>query len=205
MTAHHDRTAARALLRSQLRLRRDALPPQQRAAAAAAITRHIAAMPWLAGGRNIGLYVARSPEVDTASLRALARRRRCRVFLPRILDYRAHRLAYCRERGPLVRLNRYGIAEPDTAETVGARWLSVAFLPLLGFDPAGTRLGTGSGYFDRLLAFRRHRRAWQRPLLVGIGYRCQQLPVIERSAHDVPLDAVATEDGIEFFMSTPAA
>ena len=36
-------------------------------------------------------------------------------------------------RGPL-RRNRLGIDEPDNAATIGARWLDLVFLPLVGFD-----------------------------------------------------------------------
>ena len=70
------------------------------------------------------------------------------------------------------------------------------FVPVLGFDARGTRLGSGAGYYDRLFAFRRQRVAWHRPLLIGLAYRCQQLPHIERHAIDVPLDLVVTEAGI---------
>ena len=79
----------------------------------------------------------------------------------------------------------------------------MVLLPVLGFDRHGTRLGTGAGYYDRMFAFRRHRHSWHRPLLVGIAFQCQQLPLIERSSHDVPLDAVVTEDGISIFTPRP--
>jgi 5-formyltetrahydrofolate cyclo-ligase len=36
-------------------------------------------------------------------------------------------------------------------------------------------------------------------LLVGIAFQCQQLPLIERGGHDIPLDAVVTEVGMSIF------
>jgi 5-formyltetrahydrofolate cyclo-ligase len=74
--------------------------------------------------------------------------------------------------------------------------LSVVFVPLLGFDLRGTRLGAGAGYYDRLFAYRRHRHSWQRPLLIGLAYSCQRVERIEPAGHDVPLDAVVTEEGV---------
>ena len=74
------------------------------------------------------------------------------------------------------------------------------FLPVLGFDAAGTRLGSGAGYYDRLLAWRlRTDRHGGRPLLVGIAYDCSQLAHIPTAPHDVPLDAIVSESGIRYF------
>ncbi len=132
-------------------------------------------------------------------MRALAARRNCPVYLPRIVDYRYRRMVFARDAGVLPAISRLGIPEPDALRTIPARALSVVLLPVLGFDRHGTRLGTGGGYYDRLFAYRRHRHSWHRPLLVGIAYQCQQLPLIERGSHDVPLDAVVTEAGVSAF------
>jgi 5-formyltetrahydrofolate cyclo-ligase len=70
---------------------------------------------------------------------------------------------------------------------------------VLGFDRDGTRLGSGAGYYDRLLSFRRLREHWRRPLLVGLAFSCQEIPRIEPAAHDVPLDAIVTEKGVIAF------
>ena len=192
-------TPGRDALRQLLRARRRALGPAQRAQAVRAITRHVAHARWLHGARPIGLYVSVGFEVGTEALRRLAHQRRCPVFLPRISDYRARAMLFARDRHDLSLTNRHGIPEPPIAETLPARSLSVVFLPLLGFDGSGTRLGSGAGYYDRAFAFRRRRHAWHRPLLVGIAFACQRADHIERGPHDVPLDAVVTENGVEYF------
>ena len=186
-------------IRRRLRKRRAELTPAQRAAGARAITARIASTRWLRGGRSIGLYVSIGAEVPTDALRALAARRNCPVYLPSIVDYRYHRMVFARDEGALPSINRLGIPEPAALRIIPVRALSVVLLPILGFDRHGTRLGTGGGYYDRMFAYRRHRHSWHRPLLVGIVFQCQLLPVIERSSHDVPLDAVVTEDGISIF------
>ncbi len=78
---------------------------------------------------------------------------------------------------------------------IGARWLDLVFLPLVGFDARGMRLGMGGGYYDRAFAFRRVRRVWKKPLLIGFAYDLQRVPHLESAPHDVLLDAVVTEKG----------
>jgi 5-formyltetrahydrofolate cyclo-ligase len=95
-----------------------------------------------------------------------------------------------------LRDNRLGIAEPQGSATLGARWLDLVFLPLLGFDRGGLRLGTGGGYYDRAFAFRQLRRSWHAPRLVGLGYAFQEVEGLTAAAHDVLLDAVVTEEGV---------
>lgn len=191
--------ARRDALRQLLRARRRALGGPGRTAAAHAITRHVAATRWLHGARPIGLYVSVGLEVSTEELRALGHRRRCPVYLPRISNYRQHAMLFARDHGPLAQFNRHGIPEPGTAETLPARSLSVVLMPLLGFDGAGTRLGSGAGYYDRVFAFRRRRHSWHRPLLVGLAFACQRVDHIDLGRHDVPLDAIVTEEGVEYF------
>jgi 5-formyltetrahydrofolate cyclo-ligase len=186
-------------LRRTLRRRRADLSAQQRATAARAITSHVAATRWLQGARPIALYLSVGSEVDTGPLSELAQRRRCPVYLPRITDYRTHRMQFVLLSAAQNERNRHGIPEPGGRRSICPGALSVVFLPVLGFDARGTRLGSGAGYYDRVFSFRRHRLSWHRPLLVGVSYRCQELPCIEPQRHDVPLDALVTEDGVRYF------
>ena len=70
----------------------------------------------------------------------------------------------------------------------------VMLVPLLGFDKFGTRLGYGGGYYDRTLAYMQ-----KKPKLVGLAFAAQELDVIPREGHDVPLDMVVTEAGLRTF------
>ncbi|MGF6769833.1 5-formyltetrahydrofolate cyclo-ligase [Paraburkholderia sp. GAS199] len=116
----------------------------------------------------------------------------------------AHReasLPIVKERGvPL----EFHVWTPDTPMQVGHHNIpepvsgrvaipDLLFVPCVGFDAAGYRLGYGGGYYDRTLA------AWpgaQRPVTVGIAYEACRLEALQREAHDIPLDLIVTEAGL---------
>lgn len=67
----------------------------------------------------------------------------------------------------------------------------IVIAPVVGFDGACYRLGYGGGFFDRTLAaFPR------RPRIFGVGYSIAALPTIYPQWHDIPMDAVVTENGL---------
>ena len=76
------------------------------------------------------------------------------------------------------------------------RWLDLVLVPLVGFDARGHRLGMGAGLYDRHFAFLRQRRAWRRPLLIGLAFEAQKVVRLAEEAHDVQLDGVVTERGV---------
>jgi 5-formyltetrahydrofolate cyclo-ligase len=192
---------ARRQLRRALRVHRASLTASERSIASVRIARHIAASDWLRAGSAVALYRPVADEVPTAVIAALARHRQCRVYAPRIIDYRHRRMVFSPDNAPRWHPNRYGIPEPIDRRTLPARAFRIVFVPVLGFDAAGTRLGYGGGYYDRAFAFRRRSPFTRRPLLIGVAYAGQQLPHIDRAAHDVALDAVVTERGIIRFTS----
>jgi 5-formyltetrahydrofolate cyclo-ligase len=82
----------------------------------------------------------------------------------------------------------FGIPEPVNGPAVVP---DILLVPLLGFDPAGYRLGYGAGYFDRTLA------AWpERPGTIGVGFEIGRMPTIRPQLHDIPLDLIVTEAGV---------
>jgi 5-formyltetrahydrofolate cyclo-ligase len=189
------RSAARRSLRASLNARRHQVPPQQRRHAAQLVARNVDRALGLQSQWRIAAYAALPWELDSAPLIELAASRGCRVFLPCIDRRRASRaMRFVRMQGPL-QYNRFGIAEPQGTEVLAARWLDVVFLPLVGFDRRGVRLGMGGGFYDRAFAFRQLRSVWHAPRLIGLAYAFQEVANIRAAAHDVLLDAVVTEEG----------
>ncbi len=185
----------RRSLRAELNARRHAVSPAERAAAARRAALNADRALHLCAGQCIAVYATLAAELDSAPLIALAQSRGCRVFLPRIDRRRRSRSMRFVELGGVLRENRFGIGEPEGLATIGARWLNLVFLPLLGFDRRGLRLGTGGGFYDRAFAFRQLRRVWHKPHLVGFAYAFQQVGQLAAAPHDVALDAVVTDQG----------
>ncbi len=67
----------------------------------------------------------------------------------------------------------------------------IVIAPVIGYDRGCYRLGVGGGYFDRTLA-----ALSPRPLAIGIGFAQQQIRTIKPQPHDIPMDAVVTENGV---------
>ena len=88
--------------------------------------------------------------------------------------------------------NRFGIDEPQNAETVAVPSLDIVFTPLLGFSPNGHRIGMGGGYYDRLFS---GLNSADTPIRCGIAYSFQQAELNEPDAWDVPMHAIITEAG----------
>lgn len=89
--------------------------------------------------------------------------------------------------GEPLRDGPFGTKEPARGEIVLPDRLLV---PLLAFDAAGRRLGWGAGYYDRTLAALPGRPA------LGVGFACQRMARVPAGPQDVPLPAVATEQGL---------
>jgi 5-formyltetrahydrofolate cyclo-ligase len=190
----------KASLRKQLRVQRRALSEpdhwHRSLAAAAAIMR----LRFFRAGRRVALYLPFDGELNTAALVAAARRRGVQVFVPVIRDRRHRRLRFYPLIGAIAP-GEFGISVPRLRlAPISPQWLDLIVIPLVGVDSDGRRLGMGGGYYDRALAFRRRRRYWKGPHLVGLAFDNQRIKVKFADAWDLRLDSLATESGMEYFL-----
>ena len=87
--------------------------------------------------------------------------------------------------------DRVGFPYPAAGQAVRP---TVIFLPVVGFDLHGYRLGYGGGYFDRTIA--ELSTSGKKPVVIGVGYELAKMDTIHPAAHDMPMDFVVTEAGI---------
>ena len=179
-------------LRRELRRRRMSVPARLRKLSAMKVARR--ALRFMKRGQAIAAYIATGSELSLDVLIQLARTRGCSVWLP-MVPTRGRKMLFVDSgngRG-VWRRNRYGIKEFISGARCFPKQLTTVFLPLVGFDKYGSRLGQGGGYYDATFAFRTKPGVLRKPRMVGVGFDCQRVTYLQRELHDVSLDWVITE------------
>jgi 5-formyltetrahydrofolate cyclo-ligase len=180
----------KAALRTATLARRDALDPRHRQAAATALAAHA-----LQGGdvnnRIVaGFWPIRS-EIDTRPLMQALAARGAVLALPCVVSrtdplmFRAFTFDTPLEARP------FGLFEPPADHT--AVIPDIVLVPLAAFDRRGYRIGYGAGHYDRTFTAL---EGIARPQRIGLGFALQELPEVPAEPHDVPLDAIWTEEGV---------
>ena len=187
-------------LRNQLRQKRAALTPTTRRTAAENLRRVAIRAGLLRRYQRIGCYLSFEGEMDTFPLlnQSLWLGKQC--YLPVVPPRFERKLWFSKlSERPSWYHNRFGIHEHWSPRQGRARQLDLLFMPLVGFDLQGYRLGMGGGFYDASLAYLRRRKAWKKPYLVGIAFECQKVDKLPHDPWDMPLDAVLTEKQLYVF------
>jgi len=180
-------------LRHQLRIVRNSFSSALRAEHDAAIGRHLSELVISRRADSIACYwpFNGEPDITPACRRLMARG--CKLSLPVVTGNNGHEMNFhsWREDTRLSE-NMYGILEPQDTELVPISSLDVLFMPLVGYDRFGNRLGMGAGYYDRCLETTRDQPV---PLRVGIAYSLQEIDRVEGDQWDIQLHGVVNEHG----------
>ena len=176
----------KSFLRKELRRKLKALDPQERTWRSEKIVHELLGQPRFLTVEKISVYAATTTEVETRVLLEEARRRRKKVYVPR-LDPQKKQIQIV-EIFDLkeLRPGSYGILEPplNPSRLGNPEELDLVIVPGLGFDRKGGRLGRGFGCFDRFLL--EARKAYK----IGLAFECQVVGEIPRETHDVFMDEV---------------
>lgn len=189
--------SSRAQLRRSLRQQRQDLPAQQRLQASLAVAEQILSLPELDAAQRIGIYWAVRGELPLLHTVLALQRLNKEIYLPVIQA--DNRLMFALwQPGQPTQANAFGIPEPQTevSTLIAPHMLDLVLVPLIAFDDAGGRLGSGAGYYDRSFAFLSEHARPAHPFLLGIGYAFQKLASVQAQSWDIPLDAVVTDQGL---------
>jgi len=181
----NQKTAIRRLLRAQRRK----LAPTVVHAAGTAVHLQLGLLPFYRdAARIIMAYLPEENEISTAKIITESCNLGREVYLPRTAPV----ACFVRWRiGEQLVRGRSGMMEPCGGSQLPNNLSAVAFIPVVGWDETGMRLGRGGGYYDRILT---HQNGGI--LRVGLAYEFQRCPEIPRDPWDVPLDYIITEQRV---------
>ena len=185
---HEDPDTWRKALRAELLARRQAAPAAVRERATAAIIEHLRTAFPAPGRLTLAFYTPFRAEPDLRPLIDEWRAAGARTALPVVVARGAPMEFRLWWPGAPVTRGAFSLPMPDGTPLVTPE---VVFLPPVGFDEQGYRLGYGGGFFDRTLA-----GLAPTPLKVGVAFDLARLPSIHPQPHDIPMDFVVTESGL---------
>jgi len=86
----------------------------------------------------------------------------------------------------LLKVNKYGIPEPETKNIV---YPDILLVPLVAFDKNLNRLGYGGGYYDRLI----ERISKKKKIIkIGLAFSIQKIDKVPINVYDQKLDFIIT-------------
>lgn len=185
-------------LRRYFRALRNSVSAATRTRSARAIARSVLTSSLPLAADRIGVFMSADGEPDIEPTIEKLWQLRKTICLPVIRKLSGKLEFYRFEPRAVLIEGEFGIPVPPAdALHLPLLSLDLLFVPLVAFDDRGTRLGMGGGYYDRTLA---SLPASLRPVLIGIAHACQKSDrPLPRSAHDIALDGVITEAGLQTF------
>ena len=176
---------SKSAIRRELRALRRQLPLHVVEAAGRAVAASIRRTDRYRSSVSVVAYLACENEIPVSGIFEDVIAAGRTLFLP------SARVSRCLKRWqpgePLAR-GRWGTLEPQNDDPALPSDPTLALVPLVAWDPSGTRLGRGMGFYDRLFGsmdvgiYR-----------VGVGYEFQCWPELPRDPWDVGLHSVITE------------
>ena len=193
MTDRSDVFEQKRRMREEMSARRNAMNEAERARAAWSMCHRISSFLEARDERTIGVYLSRPFEISLDNLIANLLQAGYEIAAPRVDLSRGEMTFWRLESLESVEIGPYHVREPISTQPIEN--LPLILVPGLAFDRAGGRLGTGGGWYDRVLG--------EIPLKIGVGFDCQIAPRVPLEPHDVAMNFFASEARFLSF-ETPA-
>ena len=183
----------KASLRKEAESRRRRLSPEVIERWGGEVQRHLAALPLFSDRvvRSVAVYDAQPFEVPLGDLVLELNSRAVECVFPRVIQ--GSRELVFHVAGEHWTKGPFGIREPASHAPVRALGdIDVFLVPGVAFTRDGKRLGRGGAYYDLSLA-----RRGPHAVTIGIAFECNVLPEVPTEAHDVAMDFLATQIGVQ--------
>jgi 5-formyltetrahydrofolate cyclo-ligase len=186
---------AKQMLRQLVREARAQRSEKEKLAAAAAFAEHV--VEAVGDARCVAAYVSQGDEPSSLEVLEALRGRGIRVLLPVLGPGLARTWGVYHDRTDL-QVRAPGRPPEPSGEVLPAEAVAeadVVVAPALAIDAAGTRLGQGGGWYDRVL---RHARPGTPVFAMVYGEELVRDVLLPVAEHDMPVTAVITPE--EWFL-----
>ena len=133
----------------------------------------------------IGGYYPVNFEIDDLMLLKKLEKKKFDISLP-VIKKKFQMNFYKWSFTDLLKINKYGIPEPETKNIV---YPDVLLIPLVAFDKNLNRLGYGGGYYDRLIKKLSKKK---KIIKIGLAFSFQKINKVPTNAYDQKLDYIVT-------------
>ena len=99
---------------------------------------------------HLFLPIQSKAEIDTSLIFTMLQGRDKQVIVPKVRGKNLEHILLTDS--TKIRINSWGIPEPDKGILIKPNQLDVVFTPLLSYDKSGHRVGYGNGFYDDFLA-----------------------------------------------------
>ena len=144
---------------------------------------------------NIALYFPFRNEVNTNILVKAFTNLHKNIYMPKVLDETNMAFNLLCNKSKFS-INKFGIKELDNTDYIDINNIDLMFIPMVGVDPNGYRLGYGSGYYDRIVSSFDEQSI--KRLLVGLAFEYQVFEMHFGEMHDLKYNLVFSENNEMF-------
>ena len=135
--------------------------------------------------KNIGGYYPVNFEIDDLLLLKKKKKKKFNISLP-VIKKNFQMDFYKWSFSEILKVNKYGIPEPETKNIV---YPDVLLVPLVAFDKNLNRLGYGGGYYDRLIEKLSKKK---NIIKIGLALSIQKIDKVPINIYDQKLDYIIT-------------
>ena len=138
--------------------------------------------------KNVLLYFPYKQEIKTNLLHQELLKYSHNIYMPKIFPENVMKFNLFTSEYSLTK-NKYGITEVDNEEYLEPHLFDAMFIPFVGVDINGFRIGYGGGFYDRYIKKIRKRK---KVLTIGFAYSFQKIKKIPTNNYDIKLDFIIT-------------
>lgn len=182
-------------IRTQAKSFRETITTAELEQASVLIANQLLRLPiWDKQHFHIFLSIERLKELDTEPILALLMGHDKSIYISRTNLDEFLMTPILLEENTRIEPNLWGIPEPINGQEIDPKLLDVIFVPMVGFDLQGNRVGYGKGFYDRFLE-----RTRPDALKVGLCLFPPVGQISDAATFDIKMDVVITPEQVYFF------